>query len=201
MADFDPYAIAGMPNPAQQSALQEQAMMTQPETQGTLVQGVAQQNADLVRWQLDSEDLLVKIENMLRGNVWTGREWLKKGKQLMNDHGIRSFITFLSGFCHKGIITSIFTKDEIDARMKIIGDDIAEFMYLNSEEYAINLNDQKVIWDIVVCGQIEPIYRRATNGKYLQFLGTTQKRVETFSQNQAPRSGTGLFGWLKGGQR
>jgi hypothetical protein len=198
--DANPYELANMPSPQQQQAmqqsLQEQAMMTQPD-QGNLMQGVAQQNADLVKWQLDQEDILTKIENLLRGNVWTGHGWEKKGKQLMNDRGIRTFITQLSGFCHKGIITSIYSKEEIDARMKVVHRTVTDIIYLNWEEFAIDQNDAKLIWDIIVLGQIEPMYRRATNGKYLQFLGTTQKRIESISQASNPqRASTGLFGWM-----
>jgi hypothetical protein len=198
--------MAGMPSPSQQQAmqqaLQEQAMMTVPEQQGNLMQGVAQQNADLVKWQLDQEDVLTKIENLLRGNVWSGKGWEKKGKQLMNDIGIRVFLTQLSGFCHKGIITSIYSKEEIDARMKVVHRTVVDLIFLNWENFGIDQNDAKLIWDIIVLGQIEPMYRRATNGKYLQFLGTTQKRIESFSQAQNPQRSSGLFGWMKGsGQR
>jgi plasmid maintenance system killer protein len=175
---------------ARENAAQEQLRMN--DMMGS-IGGLAQQYPDLIRWQLDSEDILIKIENLLRGNVWTGKQWEKKGERLMNDKGIRVFLTELSGFVHKGLITSIYREEDIKLRMLSIGKTINDLIYIKWEEFEIVPANARTIYDIIVLGQIEPAFRRAVNGNYMKTLATMYKNIESVSKTQQPKRSGGLF--------
>jgi hypothetical protein len=86
--------------------------------------------------------------------------------------------------------------------MRSISSTVRGLLYLNWNKWHVDPNDAKLIWDVIVMGQIEPTYLRALEGTQMRMAWMAQKRIESYTANQMPKQqGGGLFGWMKGGGR
>ena len=104
---------------------------------------LAQQSADLVKWELESQDVIEELGHFMRGEFYDLEKgkWLSTGKFLMSDEGVRAFITRLRSRFHKGIILSNFNEGEIRENMFRIHMEVLAFLYQDWDKYNISLSD------------------------------------------------------------
>ena len=169
---------------------------------------IAQQSADLVKWELDLQEISEKIIHFLRGEFYDLKrgEWIKKGKEMISQEGAEALITRLYPFLHKGIILSNFNEGEVRKNMFRVHIEIINFLYLEGQNFEINVSDYDAIENVVVFN-VQAAYNRALGGLWTQVLTTTQRRVEqqvlTNQQGQGKRGGmfSNFFNYFNKGQQ
>lgn len=173
----------------------------QPEQfQGGLnIPMLAQQNADLIRWQLESGDVLITTENILRGNVLVGGEWVQRGKPLMNDEGIRTFVgTVLGSRFHKGIILSNFKEEDIRRIMYDTETEVINLIAQKHSEFEIDYPYFDTIKNIMT-QNIYAAFLRALEGATARVVGKQHQHIEQVIQSTAgTQKRGGLLGNLMG---
>jgi hypothetical protein len=143
---------------------------------------MAQQSAELVRWQLELNDVCDDIEHFLRGDVLVNGEWApERAARLMSEEGIKSFLTILRGRLHKGIILSNFSEKEILPIMYRIAKEVTNFIYLKHDAYNIAFEHFDTIKN-VICLNIHATLKRAQEAGERNFLSRTQRRIEQVTQ-------------------
>jgi len=154
----------------------------QDQSGGMSIPMLAQQNADLIRWQLELGDITDDIEHFLKGEFKSEGEWKKGGKPLMNAEGIKSFVTLLRSRMHKGMILSNLEREDIRRMMHDIEYEIIGFIYLNAERYEIGYESFDTICNLTTQNCFAT-FRRAKDGQTQKILGTIQKRLEQVVSN------------------
>ena len=189
---------------ANNNNMTEQTQIPEQQIPNTLISpdsmsisAFAQQSADLVKWELDLQDLTEEIEHHLRGEVYDIRTnaWQVRGKQLCNTEGIRTFVTMLRSRFHKGIILSNYTQAQVLQVMKRIDAETIRIIFMNWIKFEIDC----AYWDTVrniVIQNIHAAYLRAVGGGERRFLSTTQKRFEQVNIGQ-PRGSGGFSSFLQ----
>jgi hypothetical protein len=172
----------------------------QPNVYDTYYTGVQQQQkADLTRWQLDPRDILEEIEHKLKGEIVMGVDaegndiYGKKGEPLMNDEGINAIITLISARISKVIILSNLTEEDISKIMIAFSNELISLFFMKYKEFQI---DEAYMSSIT--NYIEDIVyatlNRALKGGERDFLKTTERRIESYSDKPEQKGMSNMFG-------
>jgi len=156
------------------------------------------QREDLVRWQQDLEPELILFQHSLR-NEWFNTEegrWEKKiqidieTKQekfmepLCNEFCIQKLTADLRPMLSKNLIMSNWQEDRLLRFLLTSINAITIDLGLYREEYGIKFNHTTSIINMIK-NLVTPTFFRALGSGERKFLSTVNRRVETFSENQA----------------
>ena len=144
---------------------------------------------NLIKWQLDIKEELVRIEHLLRkhvpkaddkGNVfYTEPEECNK---LFNELGVNEIMNVLAWYLNKNIILSNFTEEDIKLRCRQFGDFLADFIFNNYQRFGLNTKEKIKHYPMVVMNiinTVEAAYNRALNGGERQSLREARQVTQT----------------------
>lgn len=171
-----------------------QSKMAQSEANNSkLVQAVTimqNKNEDnLIKYQLEIEQTLLRIERLLRKQV-PKRDPVTKNvfyvdcpkNQLLNEKGVNEIMNLLSWYVNKEIILSCYTDKQIDKIMSQFGDELADFLYTNLEDFGLDTDEKQkhypMIWMNIV-NIVDATYRKAVDGKTLDNIKTARVVSQT----------------------
>ena len=147
----------------------------------TMFQGEEDQN--LVRYQLDIEKELLRIERLLRKQIAVRDS---KGNiifqdnpdnQLFNEKGVTEILNILSWYLSKSLILSCYDDRQINKIMEQFGEELIDFIYTNMEDFGMDTPDKKKHYPMVtmnIINVVDATYRRALNGRELDSLKTAR---------------------------
>lgn len=156
----------------------------------TLFSNQENENENLIKFQLDIEHSLFRIERLLRKQV-PKRD--AKGNlvyvdcpenQLFNEYGINEIMNLLAFYVSKEIILSNYSDEQIDLIMYQFGEELIDFIYINMEKFGLETMDKKKHFSMIVLNimnLVDATYRRALGG--LEREGLKTARVVTQSEN------------------
>ncbi len=171
------------------------------QSQTSAYQG--EEGANLIQYQVDTGEMLGKIEHFLRGEYVTvdpeGNEYwakpkktiavTKKGKEeefievvdedliLFNEYGVNSIMSIIGNYIDKNTILSNYDEMRIYEILADLGDELANFIYCNYEVMGMNTNFKKTRFQLTVLTilhSIESTYRRALRGKTMEDLNSSK---------------------------
>lgn len=166
-----------------------QAELNTLKTQQAVTLFSDREDDNIIKWQLDIERSLLRIERLLRKQV-PKRD--KEGNlvyvdspenQLFNEYGVNEIMNLLSWYVNKEIILSNYTAEEISLIMYQFGEELIDFIYINMEKFGLDNIDKKKHYPMVVMNIINLVdatYRRALGG--LEREGLKTARVVTQSE-------------------
>lgn len=159
-----------------------------------------EQDANLVKWQLDIGEELERIEHLLRKQVpkydEDGNKYFEDPKeedQLFNNEGVNEVLGILTNYINKNIILSNFDEDEVKVRVKQFSRTFSNFIFLNYQKFGMNTPDKIKHYPMVVIAivdLVESAYHRALNGGERTSLRTAR----TVHQTESPMGGYGFPG-------
>ncbi len=169
---------------AQMQMIQAQAnsRLAQSETNNARIQQSATMFSEdaqenIVKWQLDINEVLKRAERLLRGQVpkivrtENGDELMyveDKSIKIFNERGINRLMQLLSIFVSKEIILSNYKEEQINKMMTHFSDRLINEVYMNAEEFGLT-DMQKMkfipltIFEIIAI--VDATYRRAKDGQ------------------------------------
>ncbi len=161
-----------------------------------------QEDANLIQYQVDTGDMLGKIEHFLRGEYVTsdkeGNEfWAKPMKTveveedkkkvlievldedliLFNEYGVNSIMSIIGNYIDKNTILSNYDEMRINEILADLGDELANFIYCNYDKMGMDSNFKKTRFQLTVLTilhSIESTYRRALRGKTMEDLNSSR---------------------------
>lgn len=161
-----------------------------------------EEDANLIQYQVDTGDMLGKIEHFLRGEYVTadkeGNEYWAKpmktiaikenGKEkfievldedliLFNEYGVNSIMSIIGNYIDKNTILSNYDEMRINEILADLGDELANFIYCNYERMGMDSNFKKTRFQLTVLTilhSIESTYRRAIRGKTMEDLNSSR---------------------------
>lgn len=152
----------------------------------------SQKDAQVVRWQLETDELCQRIELMLLNEVFeqdmtTGEiKRFKKGNPLMNEKGVQEVLTLIRPHTDKNTILSNLTDFEIGLTMVELRSKLAIMLGRRFGEFEIDKAKLPVIVSIII-NPIWTTYKRAANETTLSYLGKTQSIQEIRRQDDTDK--------------
>lgn len=140
-------------------------------------------------YQLNSADTIKTLEHNLRGEVYNDLKetWESKGKQLLNDEGIRMMITVVSSHLSKEKILSHIEEDQVRRMCLSMRLDVVYHIAMKWKEYEISKADFDIIVDLIDHTVFTNL-SRSKDGKTLTFLQPQYRRVETVKPEEKKSS-------------
>ena len=154
----------------------------------------AYQHPDLWIYQIDSSDIIVGLENILRSKYWNREDnkWETKGEPWMNEEGIGVMLGIVATHLSKEKILTDVSKERIDMMCLEIAEDIILNLLTDWEKYDVEPSKLDIIVDIID-HYVYMNLSRSVGGRTLEYFKPTIKRVEKITPQEEKRS---MFGWL-----
>ena len=139
-------------------------------------------------YQLKSSDTIEKLEHNLRGEIFNDKEeaWEKRGKQLLNDEGIRMLVTIISTHLSKEKILTHIPEQQVNRMCLSMRLDIVYHLAMMWRAYEVSKADFDIIVDIVD-HTVYTNLSRGTEGRTLAAMVPTIRRVETIREPEESR--------------
>lgn len=129
---------------------------------------------NLIRWQLELNDILERAEHILRGDIPISREgqiiWEKNPHpedNPLNPYGVAEIMKILSMYINRNTILSDYDRDEINYKVFDFGRRINNLIFMRYEELGMDNEHKRKHYDVLV-GQITDLvhsaYKRALMG-------------------------------------
>lgn len=141
--------------------------------------------SDVFQIILDRREIPEIISHLLKGEVYDykNQAWIKKGKPLMNDEGIRTIVTILSNYCTIDKIAAKLENERVAEMARSIRLDLINLLTLNYKKFGIQKGNLSLIVDLID----HTVYANLTGGReatILDFMKPVYKRVETFKPEE-----------------
>lgn len=144
-----------------------------------------QEGSNLIEFQLDTAEMLSKIEHFLKGDYISiddeGQEYWKKQTDkkliLFNEYGVNSIMAIIGNYIDKNTILSTYTEMRINEILADLGEELAKFIYCNYEIMGMDTDFKKTrfaLTVITILHSIESAYRRALRGDTRESLNTAK---------------------------
>ena len=149
-----------------------------------------QQDSNFMEYQLDTGELLNKIEHFLRGEYITtdtqGNEYWAKQEDdsliLFNVYGVSSIMSVIGNYINKETVLSFYDEMRINEILADLGDALSNFVYCNYEIMGMDTEFKKTRYPltvITILHSIESAYRRALKGQTSENLNSSKIFTQT----------------------
>ena len=153
-----------------------------------------QQKTDLIRWQQELDDEIIKLIYFLKGYSFDGKEWIKITDPLCNDTFIGYILSQCQPFLSRNMINSNFDEYRILAVLKHTCNDLADAMADNYDRFGLTKDTST--WDLII-REIKTTMTaasfRAKGGWTKKIDSTMTKRVESFQEQEDTSKRQGMF--------
>ena len=147
-------------------------------------------NANLVKWQIDIAEELERIEHLLKKHIPKTDEksgqmyWAEPAKEdkLFNEYGVQEILNILAWYLNKNIILSRFDAEEINIRMNQFSSELIDFIFTNYEKFGLDDKEKIKHFPMVVMNivnTVEAAYHRALEGGERNSLRTARTVHQT----------------------
>jgi len=150
----------------------------------------ANQDPNLIEWQLELDNILERIEHLLRGDT-IGQD--KQGNvsyipaknddlKPLNEYGVQFLMNFLSFYLNRNTILSNYSEERIKTILYDIGYELTDQIYLNYEKMGLDTPQKQKRYAIIVLQLvhiIESAYNRAYQGRELDSLRTARNVMQS----------------------
>ncbi len=183
-----------------------------------------QEDANLIQYQVDTGEMLSKIEHFLRGEYISmdniGNEiWIRPTKKienekgetievldtsliLFNDYGVNSILSIVGNYLDKNTILSFYDEMRINEILADLGDELSNFIFCNYEIMGMDTNFKKTRFQLTVLTiihTVESAYRRALRGKTMEDLNSSRIFTQMDNIGRNPLAQSKKFNLFKPG--
>lgn len=129
---------------------------------------------NLVRWQLELNDILERAEHILRGDIPTIRngnvEWEKNPHpedNPLNDVGVQEIMKILAMYVNRNTILSDYTNEEINIKVYDFGREVNNLIFMRDNDFGMDSEEKRKNYPIIVREIVDIVhsaYKRALDG-------------------------------------
>lgn len=134
---------------------------------------MTEQDDNLIKWQLELNDILERAEHILRGDIpkyvngvliW---ETNKESNNPLNERGIQEIMKILAMYINRNTILSDYDDKEINLKVFDFGRRINNFIFMMYDEIGMDTDEKRKSYDLIVGELIDMVhsaYKRALHG-------------------------------------
>lgn len=129
---------------------------------------------DIVKWQLELNDILERAEHILRGDVVEFKEghviWSKNpnpDENCLNEFGVKIIMQVMANYINRNTILSDYEQDEINYKVYDLGRELSNLIFMKYEEMGLNTEDKRKEYPMLVRKMVDIVhssYKRALKG-------------------------------------
>lgn len=181
----DDEIMAAMQAGAQPGDYQDPSLSAQAYT------NIQSQESNLIVWQLELDNILERIEHLLKGDILVDNGkgdhvyTTPKDKRLiiLNEYGVQLVMNFISFYLNRNTILSNYREERIYEILHNLGYELSDLLYINYETMGLDTVEKKsraAMFVMNILHMIESAYNRALNGDERESL----RKARIVTQNQ-----------------
>jgi len=153
------------------------------------------QDDNIIRWQLELNDILERAEHILRGDIPKFKDgeviWEKNPDPEMNtlnETGVQECMKILAMYVNRNTILSDYTNEEINFKVYDFGRAVNNLIYMRDWEFGMNTEEKRKNYEILVTELkdiVHSSYKRALDGaekRSLREMITVSQQTSTSAQ-------------------
>lgn len=153
------------------------------------------QDENIVRWQLELNDILERAEHILRGDVPSFEDghvvWKDNPcptENPLNNMGVNEVMKILAMYVNRNTILSDYTNEEINFKVYDFGREVNNLIFMRYDDFGMNTEEKKKNYPIVVREIVDIVhsaYKRALDGaekRSLREMITVSQATSTSAQ-------------------
>lgn len=171
-----------------------------------------QDSENLIKWQLELDSILERIEHMLRGDKITfiqgNMQWSKTDdvkEKILNDFGVAEVMRILSMYLNRNTILSNYDEETINWKVLDFGYEISDLFFLKYEAMGLDTLEKRKLYPILVRQLVDVVhsaYLRALHGGERESLREARHITQSDQMNPQgvvvnnmgqPRQERGIF--------
>ena len=131
-------------------------------------------NDDIVRWQLELNDILERVDHILKGDIPTFKDgniiWDKNPNpenNTLNEYGVRETMKILSLYINRNTILSDYTQTEINFKVFDFGREINNLFFMRYEDFGMDTEEKRKNYPMIIREIVDIVhssYKRALFG-------------------------------------
>jgi hypothetical protein len=173
----------------------QQQRNVDPRQNSQLSAFATKSNDDIIRWQLELNDILERAEHILRGDIpkfvngqiiWDKN--LHPETNALNDVGVNEIMKILAMYVNRNTILSDYTNDEINVKVYDFGRAVNNLIFMRSDEFGMDTREKNKNYEIIVRELVDIVhsaYKRALDGaekRSLREMISVSQATSTSSQ-------------------
>lgn len=156
-------------------------------------------NENMIKWQLELNEILERIEHVLRGDRVEYRDghsiWVKIDEddpdRLLNDFGVQEVLRILSMYLNRNTILGNYTEQEVYDKVFDFGDRLNTLFYTKYEKIGLNTFEKRknfeMLWGMLV-DVVHSAYSRAIGGQERSSLREARQLQQMEQVNTSPNT-------------
>lgn len=174
----------------QQSFARTQSLIQNtPHQSNTLIAGQMNQD-NLIKWQLELDSILERVEHILRGDkptmingnmVFTPPT--NDDDRIFNDYGVAEIMRILSMYLNRNTILSNYDEETINWKVLDFGYEVSDLIFLKYEEMGLDTLEKRKRYPMIVRELVDSVHSsflRALNGGERDSL----RQARSITQNE-----------------
>lgn len=155
-------------------------------------------NDNMIKWQLELNEILERIEHVLRGDqvkYESGQViWVRIDEnhldRLLNDNGVQEILRILAMYLNRNTILGNYTDEEVNDKVFDFGDRLNTLFYTKYEKIGLNTFEKRksfeMLWGMLV-DVVHSAYSRAIGGQERSSLREA-RQLQQMEQVNAPNT-------------
>lgn len=149
-------------------------MLFDPREQSQHSAFAVKQEDDLVKWQLELNDILERAEHILRGDVpeWVNGHMVWKSNphpqhNPLNEIGVHEILKLLAMYINRNTILSDYDNEEINFKVFDFGRRLNNFIFMRYDEIGMDTEQKRKSYETIVGEMVDLVhsaYKRALHG-------------------------------------
>jgi len=146
-------------------------------------------NDDIIKWQLELNDILERAEHILRGDVVEFEEGNLVWKDnphpetnALNNFGVKIIMKVLANYINRNTILSDYEQEEICYKVRDFGEKLNDLVFMKYEEMGMDTENKRKEYAMLIVMMVDIVhsaYKRALRG------GERRSLREMISVNQS----------------
>jgi len=144
---------------------------------------------NLIKWQLELDNILERAEHILRGDVLQSEQghliWKKNTNpksNILNEYGVQEVMRILSMYLNRNTILSDYEPEEIYEIVKDFGNELNDLMFMKYEEMGLTDLEKRKNYPMLMREMVDIVfsaYNRAKRGGERRSLREARQVTQT----------------------
>jgi len=173
----------------------QQTKSRDPRQNSQMSSFATRQDDNIIRWQLELNDILERAEHILRGDVpkfidgqvvWQNNP--APEKNTLNEVGVQECMKILAMYVNRNTILSDYTNEEINFKVFDFSRAVNNLVFMRDYEYGLDTEEKRKNYEMLVTELkdiVHSAYKRALDGaekRSLREMITVSQQTSTSSQ-------------------
>lgn len=143
---------------------------------------------NLVKWQLELDNILERIEHILKGDrptfkngveIW--EECKDPRRRLFNDRGVDEIMGILTMHINRNTILSNYAEEDINRTVFDLGERLNDLIFMRYDDFGLDTPEKRKNYPMIVMNIVDMVrstYLRALNGGERESLRTARQLIQ-----------------------